>query len=373
MRILFTLVWALGIVPLFAQVSINMQARIDTVEIDKYKLVHHDDATGLSQMLLEMPIGDYKIINERIAKQLQKETITKVELVYTDYPKGLDMRELNRARILELYIHLPQVFNKRVIEWKVVKQTGAKNNDMASHMIHGFVITYRPLPSFEAENNLISSVLEGKTNPDSTILKVLERHPNWKDQIVVCDVTGSMSPYLASLVLWLKLNNSNKLSENFVFFNDNDMDHNKQEKLDTSGIWDVSSKKYDAVLKKMLYAMYNGGQTENNLKATFYASQKFMKEKKKEGIIMIADNWQDPYDMKLLPALKEIGVPIHVIVCGVSATLNPNYLDIALATNGSVHTIEADLEELAKISEGKTVKFGTFKLKMTNGKLVPMK
>lgn len=37
--------------------------------------------------------------------------------------------------------------------------------------------------------------------PDSTLFKVFKRNPNWNKQLMVCDFTGSMSPYTAQLLV----------------------------------------------------------------------------------------------------------------------------------------------------------------------------
>jgi hypothetical protein len=52
--------------------------------------------------------------------------------------------------------------------------------------------------------------------------------------------------------------------------------------------------------------------------------------------------------------------------------MNTLYLDIAYATGGSIHTMEQDLIDVAKIGEGKTIKLNGMKFKMTGGKFVQM-
>jgi hypothetical protein len=46
------------------------------------------------------------------------------------------------------------------------------------------------------------------------------------------------------------------------------------------------------------------------------------------------------------------------------------YLDIAYTTGGSVHTMEEDLINLAKLGDGKMFKLGNIKFKMWGGKFV---
>ena len=49
---------------------------------------------------------------------------------------------------------------------------------------------------------------------------------------------------------------------------------------------------------------------------------------------------------------------------------NTVYLYIARATGGSVHTMDQDLTDLAKLNEGEIVTIGTKKYVITNGKFV---
>ena len=76
--------------------------------------------------------------------------------------------------------------------------------------------------------------------------------------------------------------------------------------------------------------------------------------------------------MALLSFLKSQKIPIKIIVCGVTDRMNTLYLDIAYATGGSIHTMEQDLIDVAKIGEGKTIKLNGMKFKMTGGKFVQM-
>ncbi|MBA3663542.1 MAG: VWA domain-containing protein [Bacteroidetes bacterium] len=356
--------WLFSLV-IYGQASVSFNIRVgDTVKVEKYEF----QEIGFSSYSLSIDPGDYRIRNTTAARLLNFETITAIDLVYTDYPADEDFSELNRKRIVELYMHVPKAFNKNFIHWRIVKQTGPKRTGDLSKYFHGFVVYYRPLPKYSDEENAIHEILDGKKYiEDSTLFKTFQRNPNWKDMMTVMDVTGSMAPYTAQLMLWLKLNSALKTTKQIVFFNDDEENSTDQTtKLDTSGIWSVESFKFNKVLKTCLTAMEKGNHIENNLEAVFYAVKKFPESKK--NIIMIADNWEDPCDIKLLGKLVELKVPIRIIVCGVNKALNTNYLDIAYATGGSVHTMEQDLTELAKIGNGKTITFSGMKFKLVGGK-----
>jgi hypothetical protein len=57
---------------------------------------------------------------------------------------------------------------------------------------------------------------------DTTVFAVLNRNPGWTNILFVCDVTGSMSPYSAQLLIWSKLNFNRRSASYFTFFNDGD-------------------------------------------------------------------------------------------------------------------------------------------------------
>ncbi len=350
--------------PSQSQVNLNLRVRIkNTLEIDKYESLDN----GFKVQMLKMAPGSWRIQNEAAAELLKSETIVAVDLVYSDYPEGEDFTELNKRRLIELYGALPDAFNRQVVTWRVVKQTGVKKTGGINNYFHGFVIYFRPMPSNYAENKLIEDIVEGRVAPeDSTLLKVFERNESWKDMLVVCDVTGSMSPYTAQLLLWIKANQKLRSMKNIVFFNDNDEKSTNQTVVqDTTGMWAVSSGNYKKVMESAVKAMKEGEHMENNLEAVCKAIQEFPEGKGK--ILMIADNWEDPCDMHLLKYLQSQNVPIRIILCGVNSSINLKYLEIARATGGSIHTMEDDLTNLASMKDGTKFKIGGVRIMLSKG------
>src|SRR5690606_25496232 len=70
---------------------------------------------------------------------------------------------------------------------------------------------------------------------DSTVVNIMNRHPSWKEMMVVTDVTGSMSPYLIQLVLWHNLNRNAHKVKRYVFFNDGDQLPDRKKKVGMTG------------------------------------------------------------------------------------------------------------------------------------------
>lgn len=215
-------------------------------------------------------------------------------------------------------------------------------------------------------SHTISTRLVGFNTVDTVVSAVLNRNKNWKNMIIVEDVTGSMSPYIMQTLLWRKLNDKATRAKSFVFFNDGDSRPDGPIGR-SGGAYYVSSTNDDDVEKTCQSTMNKGGGgagPENNIEAILFAQTK---RTELEEIVLVADNWAPVRDLSLLPQVK---VPVHIIVCGAyTGNVNIDYLNIALATGGSVHTIEDDFNDLAKLTEGSTLTIGSQKYKVKKGKL----
>ncbi|MBI1222809.1 MAG: hypothetical protein GC180_09425 [Bacteroidetes bacterium] len=203
---------------------------------------------------------------------------------------------------------------------------------------------------------------------DSTVTQVLERKmKDWGKAMVVTDVTGSMYPYVLQLQIWMRLNFHTTDCRNFVFFNDGNKMHDRSKRAGkVGGIYSVKADNYIAMEIKCKEAMKGGdggdGQ-ENDIEAMLEAQRKYPECKE---IILIADNYSPVRDMILLRQLKR---PVHIILCGTqSGFINVEYLQIAYETGGSVHTIEEDIENMARLSEGEEIEIAGQRYKIQNGK-----
>ena len=85
---------------------------------------------------------------------------------------------------------------------------------------------------------------------------------------------------------------------------------------------------------------------ENDLEAVLFGSSYLQG---RAELILVADMKSPVRDMDLLP---EVMVPVHVILCGRSKEVHPHYLDIARATQGSLHTQQLDITHLHELAEG---------------------
>lgn len=202
---------------------------------------------------------------------------------------------------------------------------------------------------------------------DSTIFAVLRRHQNWNEIAFVCDVTGSMASYSSQLLVWYKLNFMTNTIRYFTFFNDGDNKADRKKKIGSiGGIYSIDAGNYEAVellIQNAMKAGSGGDAPENNCEALIETIRKNPNAKE---YVMIADNFANIKDLELI---KQINKPVHIIICGTgNFMVNTDYLDLARASKGSLHSIEQDIENLKNINEGQTITFDGKKYILQNGK-----
>ena len=195
---------------------------------------------------------------------------------------------------------------------------------------------------------------------------VFSRNPQWKNAHIVMDVTGSMSPYIAKTMVWAKSTQESSQVMAYTFFNDGDskLQHEKQIGK-VGGIYSVKNSAFEPVYNKMKKTMLKGGggdAPENNVEAIIKGIKTFPNCTE---IIMVADNWATPRDLSLV---KELNIPVHIILCGAINSTNVAYIQLAYDTGGSVHTIEEDLI-MRDIEPGKTLKIGNTYFTLFNGRI----
>jgi hypothetical protein len=198
-------------------------------------------------------------------------------------------------------------------------------------------------------------------------MTILDRHQEWKNMLLVCDVTGSMSPYSTQVLMWHKLNFNARRTVGYVFFNDGDNKPDDKKKIgETGGMHYVDGTLLQEVEDTALTSMLLGSgglPPENNIEALMAAMKKYPKF---DELVMIADNWANIEDFKLANKLKK---PVHIILCGVEdGVINTQYLDLARMTKGSVHTLESDLTSLMKMNEGQAIEIEGVQYRLKHGK-----
>ncbi len=352
------------------QRSVSAQNTFETIlktatvtQINRFSL----DSLAANQFFVRMPYSSSQFLNFLRPGAFRNAELERIELVYTAFPINNELRQhrLNLQRMKALERRLGTQQNLSQVRWGLMVQTACPNEAAARQMPHGFLLTFSEaddLPDFTVEKKL-----QTMTDGDSTVLNTLNRNDNWKKMLVVTDLTGSMSPYTAQLLLWFKLAQNTGRVEHLVFFNDGDGRADSLKLLGkTGGIYDLKPNSFEdiAILANKVVEKGTGGdEPENNVEALLYGIKACPACTE---TVMISDNWASPRDLTLL---KQVNKPVRVILCGTEEGVNPDYLNLARDTGGSVHTIREDIENLLTLNEGQELKIGNEVFVVRRGKI----
>jgi hypothetical protein len=351
---------------LMAQIQPASEAKLVEMPVYTYDGSH----IGVS---LRMSYASARIENPDAMSLWKGLDIARVDLIFSKYPHDLDNWIINYETLLQRRLRALKELDESLltdpdIEWNYVLQTNCENEAEAKDLFHGFIVYVGDGGGKMSEVERI--VHQQKELADSTAYLVLERHPEWKNKLIVMDWTGSMYPYGASVLLWHTLNLSENTVSNFVFFNDGNEKRTKQKKIGkTGGIFLARTNELDTVLSKMNEVMNRGGGgdgPENDIEALLKATQRL---KNYEEVVLIADNRSEVRDLKLVKHLKK---PVKVILCGVDEEnpIHSDYLTLARLSGGSVHTIEKDIRNLMKVKEGQTIRLDGNSYRVQGGRFV---
>lgn len=393
MRIIFYLIFSCLLITTnaFSQSERSVDDILSQCEVKKF---HYKLTTTLyDAVVINMQFGQSEVISNSDRAVLKKADVFQVDLVFSNFPKGFDMTELNKRRIKVVQSLRKDAVSNTSIKWNLIRQMRCKNEAEAKVMFHGVVIHYRkeqssdvsaidygyiqevlPLPvnrdSTSTEKIKPLSIAQAKKIrkklADSTVLKVLDRN-KWENLVVVSDLTGSMSPFVVQLILWFKLNELEKRVSHVTFFNDGNFTPDIKKVIgNTGGIYHSKGGDYedtrDLALKTIKNG-YGGDGPENDLEAILEAIERNPDAKE---IVLIADNFAPIKDMRLLAKIKK---PVRVVLCGAVSGVNIQYLQLARYTKGSVHSMEKDLTDLAGMSEGRTFEISGKFFKIVDGQI----
>ncbi len=298
-------------------------------------------------------------------------------------PKNIEAVEVTKTTISNENPVFPELFNETFIVNDEANVTELKVTKMAS----------RKMPSPEIQDlaekeirfmgstavsmsDRISRVRQlGKTY-ELTSYQALDRNiDNWKNIVIVCDITTSMFPYTTQVFDWMMENTDNKTIKGIVFFTDCDsLGHQTKGKL--PGKMFSVRKKDELVLWDTMFAAINNTENnkdkpENNIEALLYAQKQFPDA---DEIVMIADNSSEVKDMRSLDKIKK---KVHVILCGETFQKNyafqSDFVEIAKKTKGSIHTVEDDIENVSKVKEMSVVRVGNVYFRFHKGKFYTTK
>jgi hypothetical protein len=302
-----------------------------------------------------------------------------------EFPKAeMPNKGVSKAALVEFLI---DTATGKPVQIKVTKGVSSKHNEKIKTMLANLSgwqpgnpnIIFSTLIQFtvgaDGKQRIESQPLRGYDpeickglKSDSLVMKVMERNKTWKKMLVVEDVTGSMMPYIADLLLWNALKGNLQNTNHFVFFNDGDTKHNLEKVIgSTGGLYHAKPKNVDILEETMIAAIAGGNGEdipENDIEAVLSGIKSCPEC---EEVVLISDNDATPRDLELV---SQISKPVHVILCGVRYAPNPAHLYIAWKTKGSLHTIREDITKLAEMEEGQTIVVMGKAYKIMDGKFV---
>lgn len=359
----------------------QLERKFSSMTITKYEL-----DTFAKSVLLENGYAKSKIINAtQWPPKEKKYRVIEIQSIYTQYPKDQDFwltnyHQLLADRLKELFTLDPTLNDKR-IDWTMVLQTGCNTEAEAQKMFHGFAIYYQPIiedtvsvqprtftkadsvnysKGYENVTNFVHDNVFAKERreTDSAVFKVLDRHPEWKKALIVSDWTSSMYAYASQAALWHSLNYKRSGIQYISLFNDGGFKNDRSKKIGvTNGVFFTDADNLKRVVKLYKDVMMDGDGgdiPENDIEAILRSIRHYSDAKE---VILIADN----SCIRDFCMLNRITKPVRVILCGAQKGINPQYINLAYRTGGSIHTIEEDIDDLRKnVGEGSNVKLQNF-------------
>lgn len=329
----------------------------------------YDTSYVKGRVILENGYTKYKIKNESAWTPYRKNiVVTQIDVIYTKYPRNKEFWRTNYYELLanriKTLFQLDSSLNSSDFEWNIILQTDCNTEDETKKMFHGICIHYFEIEEFEnpirstEEPPILDSVDLSKYSlkvknfirsqggiGDSLVFSTFANHPEWKKALVVMDWTGSMYRYGAQAILWHSLNFKTSGIQNFVFFNDGDGMPDEQKEIGkTGGIYYAQANNIDRLIKTFYLVGKRGkggDEEENDVEALIKGMNRF---EDFDELILIADNNSCMRDFRLI---ANIGVKVNVIVCGTKYGINPQYVNLAYLTGGSIHTIEEEIKHLS--------------------------
>jgi hypothetical protein len=241
----------------------------------------------------------------------------------------------------------------------------AKSNQLIPDMRTKFLrdkdsVFFLLAPQLQAITKLVPPTL--RSLGDSSVLKTLKRN-QFSKMLVIADVTNSMSPYVAQIFAWINSEAEKSNVQYVVCFNDGDGRDNDYKKIGrTGGVYGEVYKDAIQLSNLIISTMdkcQNNDIQENDCEAIIKGIDLCSDC---EDVVLLADSWAPVRDISLAVTIKK---PIKVIACGNRIGIRPEYIEIALKTNGSLHFMDEDIVDLSPLRKGKQM--------MIHGKLYTYK
>ena len=351
---------------------VNFNITADTLKLRHYKYDKDVSNPDIKTLKVAVKFNDESIINKEDLEVLNDGTtqVIAIDYVFTQYNDKKTQDDLNKKRLLELYLASPNIFAQKMTCWRFVEQLGFTKDADASLLFHGFVIKYQKITPYRAASAEVvkKDIIRKMTSTDpNAIGSVFKRNPKLPKELIVADYTCSMSPHYIELMAWFCLQDFQTKSS-FAFFNDGDGIANDKKIIGrTGGVHQFRTNNLDTIARyiyETIKSGCSGDEPENDMEAILKGIEK---NKNVKEVVLIADNWSDVRDFQLKSRVTK---PVHIILCGTEHGINPQYLELARKTKGSVHTMTEDLEDLFKLSEGQKFTIAGREFVIRGGRIV---
>jgi hypothetical protein len=202
-----------------------------------------------------------------------------------------------------------------------------------------------------ANDPLQSSLVKTEDIVLNPVYIAFAKVPDNEKLAIVMDVTGSMANHIISASFWLTEHMDSLPFTSFTAFNDGD-DTKDDEKIigSTGGIYYTAfMSEFSNSIRTAMQNGNGGDYPENDIEAILYASRN---DKHATGVLLVADNMSAVKDFELL---NKVELPVSLLPCGLTGSINQNYLDIVFKTGGSIYYNDQVIN-LQKLSKGDTFK-----------------
>lgn len=191
----------------------------------------------------------------------------------------------------------------------------------------------------------------------------------WKQKRIIANIDCSMYKYIDELMVWNYSNSAEQSNNRYWLFNGFNYVSEEHEGYSRRGIFEVPNNNVEGffnTIDKIVNFSCRGSRLENVVEALILGAEG---KKPEEDLLFIADNYSDVSDLE---KLKELKVPVHVLLTQSRYGVNENYLEIAYRTGGSIHTNFDDIksEQLKKLKNGDQIKIGRFDYRFYKGKFL---
>ena len=185
----------------------------------------------------------------------------------------------------------------------------------------------------------------------AAVFKSLEEVKTNGKIAVIIDVTGSMHGNIVSTTYWLQNNQGRLPFSSYTAFNDGDKTKDKDKEIgNTGGIYFTSLfTEYNRTIKKAMLGGNGGDFPENDIEAILTALEK---DQNATEVLLIADNMSEVKDIELL---DNINKPVSVLLCSLTKTIHPHYLDLVYQTGGKIY-YNGKTIDLSKVKKGDSFK-----------------